>query len=92
MGRDFTDRPDLQATAAAGRNLHQTTAFAIKVGDEWFAGFGMEKDGSLRTKLRRGLFEAKLISGSAPQKVREYLIRLEQRGYHGRAVRVAIDG
>lgn len=74
-----------------GRNLNQTTAFAIKVGDDWFAGFGIENDGSQRTKLRRGLCDAKLISGSASQKVREYLIRLEQRGYHGHSVRLVIE-
>lgn len=64
----------------------QVSAYAIRIGDQWFAGFSA-KPGRLSTlKLRDGLCDAKLIWGKG--KAIEYIQRLGQRGHIGNLVTV----
>lgn len=66
----------------ADRFSYCESAYVIRVGDRWFAGFGGQEDSPI-TKLKAGLCDAKLISGSAEQKAADYLRRLSERGYKG---------
>ena len=42
-------------------NHYKTTAYAIRIGDEWFAGFGGKPGQESLTKVRPGLCDAKLV-------------------------------
>lgn len=84
------DRNERAERFSDSKQAHRTTAYAIRVDDQWFAGFG-GTPGAEVTKLRHGLCEAKLIGGSAHQKVGDYLRRLRERGYRAQAVRVVLD-
>lgn len=59
----------------------RNTAYVIKVGDDWFAGFGGKPGQETLTKLKPGLCDAKLMWDH--KKAAEYLDRLRKRGYGG---------
>lgn len=67
-----------------GNAEFRLTAYAIRIGEQWFAGFSA-KPGRLATlKIRDGLCDAKLIWGEA--KAIQYIDRLSQRGHVGNLV------
>lgn len=63
-----------------------TSAYAIRVNDQWFAGFGGKPGHDLLTKLRPGLCDAKLLWDG--QKAAAYIKRLHERGFDGSIVKV----
>jgi len=65
---------------------HKTTAYAIRVGDEWFAGFGGKPGQESLTKVRPGLCDAKLVWDD--RKAAAYVERLRVRGYAGEIMKV----
>jgi hypothetical protein len=68
---------------------YQMTAYAVRVGSEWFAGFGggagIAKAGNI-TKLKPGLCDAKLMWDH--KKAASYVERLKKKGYAATAVLV----
>lgn len=74
-------KADKPRSKEASRRLYREHAYAIKIGEQWFAGFG-GKDIRI-TKLRHGLCEAKLIGGGSEQQLADYMSRLAERGLHG---------
>jgi hypothetical protein len=67
-------------------NHYKTTAYAIRIGDEWFAGFGGKPGQESLTKVRPGLCDAKLVWDE--RKAAAYVERLRVRGYMGEIVKV----
>jgi hypothetical protein len=67
-------------------NHYKTTAYAIRIGDEWFAGFGGKPGQESLTKVRPGLCDAKLVWDD--RKAAAYVERLRVRGYAGEIVKV----
>lgn len=57
------------------------TAWAVKVGGQWFAGFG--KDTTV-VKMRRHLADARLCVST--QQAADYVRRLSDRGYPGGSI------
>ena len=55
-------------------------AYAVKVGEQWFAGFGGDKDAPI-VKLRKHLCDAKLMVST--ERCADYMTRLAARGYPG---------
>ena len=60
---------------------YKTTAYAIRIGDEWFAGFGGKPGQESLTKVRPGLCDAKLVWDD--RKAAAYVERLRVRGDAG---------
>lgn len=78
-------------TAPKGEHLLDTTAdrpcnraFVVKVGIQYFGGFGGRPPGPYVVKLRSGLADALLCNH--PNKARDYVERLAKRGIHGATV------
>ena len=67
-------------------NHYKTTAYAIRIGDEWFAGFGGKPGQESLTKVRPGLCDAKLVWDD--RKAATYVERLRVRGYAGEIMKV----
>ena len=65
---------------------YKTTAYAIRIGNEWFAGFGGKPGQEGLTKVRPGLCDAKLVWDD--RKAAVYVERLRVRGYVGEIVKV----
>ncbi len=59
----------------------KTNAWGLKVGDQWFAGFGGRPPGPYIVKLRMTLAEALLCV--SPERAADYVERLAKRGYPG---------
>ncbi len=72
---------------------YQMTAYAVRVGNEWFAGFGggagITKAETI-TKTRLGLCDAKLMWDH--KKAASYVERLKKKGYAAVVVIVAATG
>ena len=58
-------------------NHYKTTAYAIRIGDKWFAGFGGKPGQEGLTKVRPGLCDAKLVWDD--RKAAVYVERLRVR-------------
>lgn len=65
---------------------YNTNAYAIRIGSQWFGGFGGKPGQETLTKLRGGLCGAKLICGR--NKAAAYIERLKKRGFDGEIVPV----
>ena len=72
-------------------NTNCTSALIIKVGDQFFAGFG-GKPGTTKatviTKLRPGLSEALFIGGNNTRKAGDYVRRLAEKGFEATVYQV----
>jgi hypothetical protein len=65
---------------------YNMTAYAVRIGSQWFAGFGGKPGQEALTKLRDGLCDAKLIWDH--KKASVYVERLRTRGLTGEVVMV----
>lgn len=65
---------------------YRNTAYAIRIGKDWFAGFGGKPGQETLTKTKIGLCDAKLIWDA--KKAVSYIERLKQRGFIGEIVKV----
>lgn len=66
---------------------YRNTAYAIRIGNEWFGGFGGKPGQETLTKTKIGLCDAKLIWDD--KKAASYVDRLKKRGFVGEIVKVA---
>lgn len=65
---------------------YRNTAYAIRIGNEWFGGFGGKPGQETMTKTKIGLCDAKLIWDD--KKAASYVDRLKKRGFVGEIVKV----
>ena len=65
---------------------YRNTAYAIRIGNEWFGGFGGKPGEETLTKTKIGLCDAKLVWND--RKAAAYVERLRVRGYIGEIVKV----
>jgi len=65
---------------------YNTTAYAIRIGRQWFGGFGGKPGQETLTKLKDGLCDAKLMWDH--KKAAAYVERLQKRGFGGEIVLV----
>jgi hypothetical protein len=69
---------------------YEDASVVLMIGNEYFGGFSGKTDASGKSivKIRKGLTEAKSIWGL--QKVRDYVRRLEDRGFSPKAYRICV--
>jgi len=72
----------------AAQKPSRTQAWAIRVGEEWFCGFGGTPASGPRPKLSRTLAHARLMT--SPQMARDYQLRLFGQGYGSVMVRIEV--
>ena len=68
--------------------LYQKTAYALRVGDMWFAGFSGGKGQVSTTKLKDGLCDAKLMWDH--KKAAKYKERLYERHFASTIVLITV--
>lgn len=83
----------LRVQIDAAKDAHHNTAWAIRIGDRYFAGFTDRRKlppSASDVKLTTGLCDAKLIGGSAPQRRDDYIRRLAERGHEAQYILVTV--
>lgn len=83
--------PRTAAAVAESKRAFRESAFVIVLADGYFAGFHAGVGIDPTPRIAHGLCDAKLIGGSNPNKVRDYISRLEKMGVRAKSMKVCIE-